>query len=206
MLDLNDNLSPIPYRCPYPTCGTNRPVTSQTFAAHDRNLTYWPKKNRKISLRHLRPIKNVGDSMRLAVRRKQLTSLTLGNYLWEDRRKQKRIDLVLFCRLCNDSLSEYRYSQFVSFIVNFDVSNDSVNAQQTNYVRKSISSVRSSEIKAKTELGLNMLVLIPSFAIILDRRIAVNSRETCDRSMSLQNTSNCVHLTVRWMNIPSYRR
>ena len=80
MLDLNDNLRPIPYCCPYPTCGTNRPVTSQTFAAPDRNSTYWPKKNRKISLRHLRPIKNVGDSMRLAVRRKQLTSLTLGNY------------------------------------------------------------------------------------------------------------------------------
>ena len=119
---------------------------------------------------------------------------------------KKRIDLVLFCRLCNDSSSEYRYSQFVSFIVNIDVSNHSVNASQTNYVRKSISSVRSSEIKAKIELGLNMLVLIPSFAIILDRRIAVNGRETCDRSMSLQNTSNCIHLTVRRVNIPSYRR
>ena len=34
-----------------------------------------------------------------------------------------------------------------------------------------------------------MLVLTPSFAI-LDRRIAVNGRETCDRIMSLQNTSN----------------
>ena len=61
MLDLNDNLSPIPYRCPYSTCVTNRPAISQTFAARDRNMTYWPKKNRKISLRHLRPIKNVGD-------------------------------------------------------------------------------------------------------------------------------------------------
>ena len=47
-----------------------------------------------------------------------------------------------------------------------------------------------------------MLVLIPSFAI-LDRRIAVNGRETCDCIMSLQNTSNRVHLTVRWVNISS---
>ena len=36
-----------------------------------------------------------------------------------------------------------------------------------------------------------MLVLIPSFAI-LDWRIAVNGRETCDRIISLQNTSNHV--------------
>ena len=84
---------------------------------------------------------------------------------------KKRIDLVLFCRLCNDSSSEYhRYSQFVSFIVNIDISNHSVhvNAQRTNYVRKSISSIRSSEIKAMIQLGLNMLVFIPAFAI-LDR-------------------------------------
>ena len=92
------------------------------------------------------------------------------------------------------------YSQFVSFIVNIDVSNHSVNAQQTKYVRKSISSVRSSEIKAMIQLGLNMLVLIPSFAI-LDWRITVNGRETCDRIIFLQNTSNRVHLTVRWVNI-----
>ena len=76
-----------------------------------------------------------------------------------------------------------------------DVSNHSVNAQKTNYVRESISSVRSSEIKAMIQLKLNMLVLIPSFAI-LDRRIAVNGRETCDRIMSLQNTSNRVHLAI----------
>ena len=50
-----------------------------------------------------------------------------------------------------------------------------------------------------------MLVLIPSFAI-LDRRLAVNSREAYDRIMSLQNTSNHVHLTVRLVNIPSYQR
>ena len=114
----------------------------------------------------------------------------------------------MFCRLSNDSSSEYyRYSesQFVLLIVNIDVSNHSVNAQQTNYVCKSISSVRSLEIKAMIQLKLNMLVLIPSFAI-LDRRIAVNDRETCKRIMSLQNTSNRVHLTVRWVGIPSYRR
>ena len=91
----------------------------------------------------------------------------------------------------------------LSFIVNIDVSNHSVNAQQTNYVRKSISSVRSSKIKAMLQLGLNMLVLIPSFAI-RDGRIAVNGRETCDHIMSLQNTSNCFHLTVRWVNIQIY--
>ena len=50
-----------------------------------------------------------------------------------------------------------------------------------------------------------MLVLIPSFAI-LDRRIAMNGWETCDRIMSLQNTSNRVHLTVRWVNISSHRQ
>ena len=72
--------------------------------------------------------------------------------------------------------------------MNIDVSNHSVNAQQTNYVRKSISSVRSSEIKAMIQLGLNTLVLISSFAI-LDRRIAVNGRETCDRTIFLLNTT-----------------
>ena len=70
-----------------------------------------------------------------------------------------------------------------------------MNVQQINYVRKSMSSVHSSEIKEMIQLGLNMLVLIPSFAI-LDRGIAVNGRETCDRIMSLQNPSNCVHLTA----------
>ena len=112
---------------------------------------------------------------------------------------------VLFCRLCNDSSSEYRFSQFVSYIMNIDVSNHSVNAQQANYVRKSISPVCSSEMKAMIQLGLNMLVYIPSFAI-LDQRLAMNGWETCDYIMSLQNTSNCIHLTVRWVNIPSYQR
>ena len=64
-------------------------------------------------------------------------------------------------------------SQFVSLTVNIDVFNHSVNAQQANHIRKSISSARSSEIKAMIQLKLNMLVLIPSFAI-LDR---VNGRE-----------------------------
>ena len=49
-----------------------------------------------------------------------------------------------------------------------------------------------------------MLVLIPSFAI-LDRRLAVTGRETYDRIMSSQNTSNRVHLTVIWVNILSYQ-
>ena len=78
-------------------------------------------------------------------------------------------------------LSEY-YRSSVWFIVNIDVSNHSVNAQEANYVCESISSVRSSEIKAMIQLGLNMLVLIPSFAI-LDRRIAVNGRETCEHAI-----------------------
>ena len=112
---------------------------------------------------------------------------------------------MLFCWLCNNSSSDYRYSQFVSFIVNIDVSKHSVNAQQTNYVPKNISPVLSFEIKAMIQLGLNMLALIPLFAIF-DRRLAMNSQETCDRIMSLQNTSNHVHLIVRWVNIPSYRR
>ena len=55
------------------------------------------------------------------------------------------------------------------------------------------------------QLELNILVLIPLFAI-LDQQLAVTGRETYDCIMSLQNTSNCVHLTVRWVNIPSYRR
>ena len=118
---------------------------------------------------------------------------------------KEKIDLVLFCRLCKDSSSDYRYSQFVLFIVKIDVSNNSVNAQQTNYIRKSISSVRSSEIKAMIQLKLNMLVLIPSFAI-LDWQHAVTGHETYDHIMSLQNTRNRVHLIVRWVNIPSYRR
>ena len=64
-------------------------------------------------------------------------------------------------------------TQFVSFIVN--VSNHSVNAQETNYVRKRISSVRSSKIKAMIQLlGLNMLVLIPSLAIIASEGMRTN--------------------------------
>ena len=120
---------------------------------------------------------------------------------------KERKDLMLFCPLSNDSSSaaEYRYCQFVSFIVNIDISNHSVNAKQTNYVRKSISPIRVSEIKVMMQLGCNMLVLVPLFAI-LDRRLAVTGRETYDRIMSLQNTSNHIHLTVRWVNIPSYRR
>ena len=69
-------------------------------------------------------------------------------------------------------------TQFVSFIVNIDTSNHSVNAQQTNYVHKSISPVRLSEMKAIIQLGLNnMLVFIPLF-VILDRRLTVTGRET----------------------------
>ena len=79
-----------------------------------------------------------------------------------------------------------------------------MNAQQTNYVRKSISPVRLSEIKAMIQLGLNMLFLVPSFAIV-DRRLAMTGRETYDPIMSLKSTGNRNHLTVRWVNIPSYR-
>ena len=57
-LDLNDHLSPIPHRCLYLTFDT---VTSLTFVSPDSNLTYLTKLITKISLRHLQPIKNVGD-------------------------------------------------------------------------------------------------------------------------------------------------
>ena len=91
---------------------------------------------------------------------------------------------------------------FVSFIVSINVSNYSVNAQQTNHFRESISPVALSEIKTMIQLGLNMLVLFPLFAI-LNRRLAVTSRETYDCIMSLQNSSNRIHLTVRWVDFSS---
>ena len=55
-----------------------------------------------------------------------------------------------------------------------------------------------------------MLVFLNSFVerltprdTIEDRRLAVTGRETYNSSMSLQYTSNSIHLTVGWVNIPS---